>query len=340
MAQRNAAQSGGEWNPASAVYTPSEAITYGIQHVERQRDGKQRAVKFPIPVVDNYFAPLLGGQIMAIIAQSSNMKSGFMHFWERELAKQLLAEGRDEVVVHISVEETVEEQALLAIQQESGLDAGELAQGNFESYDKLIDAATTLMGVPIWRVGDSIARAEDMPQLHLSNIMLSLDAMKREFDKPITFAAIFLDYLQALPFDPDIAKMHGESQRRLQVRNDVYRCRQLAAVHNCPVIMGVQAKQNLSGRPYDGFDLPGMYDGEETASIAQRCDRIWSQWLVKTTKAPGDVVEFNNVDMPVDENLMFGRVCKQRGRLPAGRIYPLYVNYDTNTVSVMATPQS
>lgn len=327
-------QVGSDWDPSSAVYSPSEVSTYGVKHVEEMRDGKAKAVRFPISGIDSYFAPLLPGQVCGIIAQTSNMKSGFMHFWERQLARQLTGAGRKEVIVHISVEEGVEEQALLAMQQESGQDAAELMQGNVESWEDLRFAATRLMDIPIWRVGDSVARAEYMPQLHLSNIMRSLKAMKESFDEPVEIAAIFLDYIQALPFDPEIAKTPSAEQRRLQVRSDVYRCRQMAALYRCPCIIAIQAKQQLAGRPHDGFDLPGTYDGEETSSIAQRLDRVWSQWLVKTTKTPDDTVEFGGKEIKVSENLMFGRVCKQRGRLPAGRIFPLFVDYARNQIAM------
>ena len=96
-----------EWDPSSAIYSPTEVSTYGVQHIEQLRAGKTRAVRFPVSGVDGYFAPLLPGQVCGVIAQTSNLKSGFFHFWERELAHQLMREKRNEVIVHISVEEGV-----------------------------------------------------------------------------------------------------------------------------------------------------------------------------------------------------------------------------------------
>jgi RNase P/RNase MRP subunit p30 len=59
-------------------------------------------------------------------------------------------------------------------------------------------------------------------------------------------AAIFVDYLQALPIDPEIRQAMIKDQRRLQVRQDVYRLRQAAVQFDCPIILASQAKQNMT----------------------------------------------------------------------------------------------
>src|SRR3990172_2302508 len=110
-----------------------------------------------------------------------------------------------------------------------------------------------------------------------------------------------------------------EGQRRLQVRSDIYRLRQAAAYFNAPVIVAVQAKQHLEGAPSKKFYLPGVFDGEESSSIAQRCDRVISMWMPKMTHSLGEVIDYKNTEFTVRENLLWVKICKQRGRLPAGR---------------------
>jgi hypothetical protein len=278
---------------------------------------------------------------VAIIAQASNYKSGFLHFWERHLAQQLMDEERTgECIVHISVEECVEEQVLLELGAETGEDAGALSRGEVQDWSKLMQAAVKVGQIPIYRVGDSLARADDFPNLYLSNIIRSLKYLQAELtEKPLRFAAIFLDYLQALPIDPEVRTgVSQDKQRRLQVRSDIYRCRYMAAFFKCPVIIGVQAKQKLDGAAGMNMQLPGMYDGEESSSIAQRSDRVWTQWMPKQTHTVGDDIEHKGTSFLVEENLLWGKVAKQRGRLPAGRSWRLRIDFGRNRILPEPSP--
>jgi replicative DNA helicase len=141
--------------------------------------------------------------------------------------------------------------------------------------------------------------------------------------RPVKIAAVFVDYLQALPIE---ATTKLEEQRRLQVRRDVYRLRSMTTHLEAPVIVGVQAKQKLDGAnpPYL---IPGTYDGEETSSIAQRFDRILSLWLPKTTYSVGKKVEGYDDGRAVQEDSVWLKINKQRGGFPAGASYHLRVDY-------------
>lgn len=324
------------FDPASAIYTPAEVSTYAKQQIEWMRDNQHRAIKFFIPGIDQYFAPLLPGQVCAVIAQTSNYKSGFMHAWERSVADQLQRESRlDEVVVHVSVEESVEDQAFLLFSQETGEDAGDIARGQIQDWDRLHQAAIKIGTISIYRIGDSLARAEDFPKLHLSNMVKSIKHLQNELlGRKVKMAALFFDYLQAFPFDDDHKLTEKDNQRRLQVRSDIYRLRQAAAYFNAPVIVAVQAKQHLEGAPSKKFYLPGVFDGEESSSIAQRCDRVISLWMPKMTHSLGEVIDYKNVEFTVRENLLWVKICKQRGRLPAGRSWPCLIDFNLNRILV------
>jgi hypothetical protein len=325
------------FDPSTAIYTPAEVSTYAKDQIEWMHNNQHRAIQFFIPGISDYFAPLLPGQVCAVIAQTSNYKSGFLHAWERAVAEQLTREGRtDEVVVHVSVEESVEEQAFLLFSQEIGEDAGDIARGTVQDWGRLQQAAIRIGSIPIYRIGDSLARAEDFPKLHLSNMLKSIKYLQDNLlDRKLKIAALFFDYLQAFPFD-DEHKVMGDkdNQRRLQVRQDIYRLRYAAAYFNCPAIVAVQAKQHLDGAPSQNFYVPGQYDGEESASIAQRCDRIMSLWMPKQTHSLGTVVDYKNISFTVEENLLWLKVCKQRGRLPAGRSWPCRIDFNQNRILV------
>lgn len=321
------------FDPKTAIYTPPEWAGYALSAIKRTKTNAMRGLALPILEIRDYFAPVLPGQVCALIAQTSNYKSGFMHFWEREAALKLAAENRtDEAIVHVSVEECVEEQAFLYLARETGEDAGKLARGDIQDWTRLEEAATRIGNIPIYRIGDSIARADDLPELYLSNMIRSIQTLVKEWKvKP---AALFFDYLQAFPLDPEARQASLGDQRRLQVRQDIYRLRQAAAFFDCPVVVGVQAKQHLDGAPDANFQLPGIYDGEESSAIAQRADRILTMWMPKQTHAVGTKIRLpeKGLDFGVREELLFVKVAKQRGGLPAGKTWACEINFNKNYI--------
>ena len=324
-----------ELDPKTAVYTPPEVAVYGMDAINNARTHKTRGAKLAIAGIREYFAPALPGQVTVILAQTSNYKSGFMHFWERTLAEQLIEEERDdEAIIHVSVEECVEEQAFLYFARETGEDAGKLARGDVQDWSKLERASTIVATIPIYRIGDSLARAEDMPNLYLSNMVRSIQSLTsgEVTGNPIKPAALFFDYLQAFPFDPDVRRATMADQRRLQVREDFYRLRQAAAYFACPVVVGVQAKQHLEGPP-SPIQIPGLYDGNESADISQRADRMISLWMPKMSHTIGTWIDYKDVNFKVEENILWIKILKQRGGLPSGKSWKCRIDFLRNSIA-------
>lgn len=328
---------GKEFNPNRAVYTPAEVATYGKQAIEEVQRSQDRALKFFIPGIDQYFAPLLPGQVCGVIAQTSNYKTGFLYAWEEFAANQLEAEGRtDEIIIHVSVEETIEEQAYLLLGIETGEDAGDLAQGQVQDWSRLEQAAIKIGTIPIYRIGDSLVRADEFHNLYLSNLAKAIIYLRDEIlEGKKKIAAIFWDYLQAFPYDPEISTYgNKEAQRRLQVREDIYRLRRAHAILKCPGVLAIQAKQTLSDAPSKSMYIPGKYDGEESSAIGQRLQRIISLWMPKNNWPLGQKVDYGDLSYKVEENLLWLKVCKQQGRLPSGRSWPCRISFERNRILV------
>lgn len=319
-----------------AVHTPQEAAAAAVAAVERIEKLKVRGIDFPLANIASYFAPLLPGQLAIVLAQTSNYKSSFVRWWERHAAHQLMREERaDEVIIHVSTEELVEEQVLTELARESGERVGNLARGEVQDWSKLHAAAVKVGQVPIYRIGDSLARPEDVPDLYLSNMLRSIDSLLsgQVTGRKIQPALMVFDYLQAFPLDPEVRKSGMDQQRRLQVREDIYRLRQAAVRYNTPVLVLVQAKQQLQGAPAANFQMPGMYDGEESSSIAQRADRMLALWMPARTNLAGEIVKFKDQPFVVSDDLLMLRVLKQRGSLPAGRLWPLRIDHAQNELA-------
>ena len=320
------------FDPITAVYTPPEVASYGLAAIEKAKTHTRRGLRFPLEGVDDYFAPMFAPQMCAVIAQTSNNKSGFLHFWEHQAAKQLQDEGRvDEAIVHISVEEDIEEQAFLEFARVSGESANRMARGDVQDWNLLTSAALKVGAIPIYRIGESLARADDMPNLYMSNMIRAIKALVsgEVTGQPIKPAALFFDYLQAFPIDPEVRQAGMEGQRRLQVRQDTYRLRQAAAYFQCPVVVAVQAKQELNNNKGPLF-IPGVYDGEESSSIGQRADRIIQLWMPKMNHPVGKQLDLSGNAYYVADNGILVKVGKQRGGLPSGRMWPCLIDFDKN----------
>lgn len=329
-------------NLKNSVFTAADKSTIGTEYIQQMQAQKHRAMPLPLGNIgfNKYFADLMPGEICAVQAQTSNYKSGFMNWWEKQMAHYLASNGREnEVIIHVDTENSIESLAVQDIARSSGYSVAELSRGELDerAWGKVMKAAGQIAGIPVYSVANSLGH-DDMPDLYLSNIYRAIRAMVTDelLDNPVKPACIFVDYLQALPIDPEVKTGSDlKNQRRLQVRQDVYRLRQMANYFNCPVVVGVQAKQVLTGHGGPAMMIPGTYDGEETSSIAQRFDRIISLWLPKTTHTVGDMLTHKGMSYEVEEDLMWIKVNKQRGGLPAGRAWRYRVDYQTNNIEAI-----
>jgi hypothetical protein len=261
----------------------------------------------------------------------------FTDWWERETIKYLESKEQGGDVVHVSFEESMEAMAFTEYGRLLDVLPARLARGEYNNIKNLQIACTKIYNSRIWRIGESAERPdaellenpEEKPaDLTLSNVYRALNAMKTGAISDVTkIRLITVDYLQAIPIDPEVKKVALDAQRRLQVREDVYRLRKMTVKLEAPILVGVQAKQKLDGAnpPYM---IPGMYDGEETSSIAQRFDRMISMWMPKTTNPVGLPVYSNGEPVfTVRENQVFAKVNKQRGGLPSGRTFEMMIDF-------------
>jgi hypothetical protein len=334
------------FDPSRVIYTPQEVSDIGLKTaedihaaIEAGKTGNSviRGLSFPVPGISDYFAPLRPGEIAAIQGQPSNFKSTFIRLWERQAAIQLMHEGRTgESIVHISCEEGIEDIAIQEFAAEIGIGAEMIVRGEIMDWSQIQHAAIRVAGIPIYRIGDSLARA-DNADLYLSNMIRAVDHIRngKLTGSPEEIAALFIDYLQAFPIDPEIRKGGDFSQqRRLQVREDIFRLRKAAKYLHCPIIVAIQAKEELQGARGDLL-MPGLFDGQETSAIAQRFDRMVSMTMPKMNMPLGEELKVGGYRYDVTEDLLFVKVNKQRGPgLKSGRMWACRVEWNTMTVTI------
>lgn len=318
------------------VYGPHDSAMVGYEQAKRAAEHSQFGIRLDVegtdPAVGEYFAPLLPWEICAVQAQTSNGKTTFVNFWERQIVKQLREQKRDEIIIHVSLEESIEAMAFQDYGRILKQSPAAFARGEFTDWARMQWAMTEIDNIPIWRIGDSASRDEKAPELTLSNIYRSILELVegRVTGEPWKPATVIVDYLQVLPFDPEVKGNSVEDKRRLQVARDVERLRRMTTHLKCPVIVPLQAKQDLRGNN-PPMMIPGTYDGMETSAIATRFDRIISLWMPKTTHLIGSTVssqDNKSVNFQVKENQVFFKVNKQRGSLPAGMVWELKIDFD------------
>lgn len=317
------------------IYAPNEKSTLGYQQAQKAAEHSQFGIELDIkgtsPEIKDYFAPLLPWEICAVQAQTSNGKTYFTNWWERQIVKQLKKQKRDEIIIHVSLEESIEAMAFNDYGRILKQKPADFARGSYKDWDRMLWAKKEIDGIPVWSIGESANTPEDAPELTLSNIYRSIQELVggKITGEPWKPAVVIVDYLQALPIDPEVKTAQKQDQRRLQVMNDVFRLRKMTTALGCPIIVPLQAKQELSGNNLP-YMIPGTYDGMETSAIATRFDRILSLWMPKTTHIVGTraSVKDGSVYVDVKEDQAFLKVNKQRGSLPAGMVWELKIDYN------------
>jgi len=308
---------------AKRVFTPNEVAEAGYKEAERIQNATSTGVNAPtVPGngFGEYFARMMPWEITAVVGQTHNGKTLFTDWWEHAVCEQLNQEDRkDEVVVHVSLEESLEAMSFQQYSRHSGVPVSDIASGNVDlallraTWNKIKD-------INIFRVADSVHTPYEAPPLTLSNIYRTLRELKvgNVTGNPVTIASIFVDYLQALPLDEEVKNSGERNKRRLQVRQDVFRLREMTVHLGAPIIVNVQAKQDLSNARAPYF-IPDISDGSETSAIGERFDRVLGIWMPKVKHYHvGDVVDKLG---SVAEEDFYIRVNKQRGGFPSGKIF-------------------
>jgi hypothetical protein len=313
-------------NLSGIIHNPATVAVIGLDFVKALEATRDRLVPMGLPGMGGYFGPLLPGDLVSVIAKSHNGKSLFLRDWAHRLGNYLEARGRDELIVWVDTETPVDHLALGQLATAANTGVPQIVYEGAYDLGALLTAAKSVGRGRIVYIATKLG--EDDQEVTLTNIMNALRLMTTgAWDgKKHKLAAIFVDYLQALPFDPAVKRQRDmDSQRRIQVSNDVNTCRRMGATFNCPVILAVQAKQDdewalktrTSKEEYakgiqGNISVAGFWAGQETGNIGQRSDRIIGLGMPKTEHPIGTRLLYKDQYIDVTDGLMVVQVHKQR----------------------------
>lgn len=304
--------------PADIVYTPAEVSRLTLEAVETRERTKEVGIRLGISVVDDVFLPMRPGELITVLALSSNFKTGLMQHVARKTAAQLDPEG-NECVIYVTWEVAVEELGMIDLANATQLDISDLAQGKIKDWDSLKRAAIKRGTQPIYVIGHSIARRKSRPVLTMTNIARAVAYLEDALNLRPRLS--ILDYLQRM--EPE-----GDGEPRLLHSRNVDRAKNMALATGAPVLLGCQAKQEVMDRR---VKLPRINDGMETSNVMHSSDKIISLWRPVVTDGQGASFEMGGKQMSASEELLIMGLSKQRfGKV--GDWWPLRVDFAKNEI--------
>lgn len=317
-------------NPQDITYSPAEVGNLVVKTISERKARPGAGIRMGIPSVDKMLLPLRPGDLVTITGRPSNYKSGLMSYWARKVARELTEsdDGENKIVVYITWEMAIEELGLYDLAASTGLSAAELSQGRCSDieFDNLQEAAMKRAMSPLWLIGHSIERRKKRTRLTMSNVARALTWLDDELG--LQPAIVFLDYLQQMA--PERIMDNGETSRRMDVFENVARCKDMAIALGCPVVLGVQAGRQVDDRDWK---LPGMQDQMESSNIEHTADKMLSVWYPKMTEKKGDFLPRDDHLMVTDNLLIIGLIKQRMG--PSGGWIPLYVDPARNEIHDM-----
>jgi replicative DNA helicase len=297
------------------VFSPQQASTLAVQTVEGRRE-HGAGLPTGIPGLDEVMLPMKRGDLVVVEAYTSNGKSMLMSAIANNMAPKL---ERDEVVVYVSWEQSVEEQTLLDISRTSTIPSGVLYKGALTDmqWSAMMKAALARAAQPIWLVGHSDAAEKRRPRLTMTDVAKALAYIVDTQGRKIKL--LVLDYLQRINRD-DVRS----TDARVGFMDIVDRTKDAALAFGCPVLLGCQAGRDTQS---GSWKMPGIRDGQETSNIEQSADKFLALWYPKTSEPIGSALQLEGSgrQATVTDHLMFVKLWKQKFG-PAPKLLPLYVD--------------
>ena len=310
-------------NPEQVVFSPQQASVLAVKSVEARRDAKSAGLKTGIKDLDFDLLPMRGGELISVIAFTSNYKTGLMAYIAKQACEQI-DPASGEVILYLSWEQSVEEQTLLDISFTSMIEASRLYKGDLTDaqWQSMLKASVERATKPMWLIGHSESSGSRRPRLSMTDVGMALayvvDTQQR---KP---KLIVLDYLQRINRDDS-----RSSDLRVSTMEVVDRAKDMALAFGCPVILGTQAGRQILERRWK---MPTLADSLESSNLEQSSDKIIGLWYPKTSEPLNSEIRYSPTSVyTVTGNLLLMSILKQKyGKAPT--LLALHVQPEVNKI--------
>jgi hypothetical protein len=322
----------GKINPQAFVFDMPKGMAAVRDNQTFMAENAHLALQFPIPELRWYFHPSYPGKQTTIQAQSHHGKTNFIDYWAHQAAQELAESGRKGIIIKINTEDSVEMQISAELAKGGAGTVDDLQTGIIRNPEQYIKVETAVGSLPIVFIGESMGMDDgNAAELYMSNIARLIDFSRKEyFAEEMPIAGIFLDYIHAMPYDPEIkARTNIEATRRTQIMEDENRIRRAAKYFSCPVIVNAQSKQDEAlSTNGQMMKIPGFWDIQETSYISQHTDFLYSLWFPKMHYPVGSTQSHRDLpwSLKVKDNQMWVKVVKHKGYKNVGQSFPILLD--------------
>jgi len=281
------------------VHSPAELAAEHVAWAKHLKDAP--GIPFGIPAVDAKVIPFHPGDMVVFVARPGHGKTSFLAYLARAEAKRIQARGTadTEAVVYVTWEQVTEEiNAVLDVSD--CYTVSDLAWGRV-NLDAIERQAMQRAGLPIWVIGDSLARTNaKSPRMYPDTVFNAIESMAEDYGVRPTLMCF--DYIQLIPIP-------AQADRMKQVTEAAHRCKELAKRVGCPAAVAVQARREVDSRVNK---TPGLWDAQWASSIEQTADKYFGLWRPWLTESREGAVDIDGQQIPVSEGLLIMSMQKQR----------------------------
>lgn len=256
---------------SSLLFTPEEIGNQTAAYLEQRRDNAKFALRLGLDSLDKPDAkgrlilPMLPGEIMGVLARPGNGKTSWMVRWARHRAKMLRETGiTDRAVVYVTLEQSIEELNAFNLAADRRISITNMAMGEItpDEWKDCLREGIQRRFMPLWNIGYSSMTDKKQIRLDADALRGSLELI-RDVHK-LKIDAVFVDYLQRIPYDRAESKTVGVSDNLDAIKT-------IALSQKFPGIIGIQARREVD----DSDDkVPTIDDGQWTSNIEQSCDKL------------------------------------------------------------------
>lgn len=313
---------------STILFTPEDVGVLGTRFLQARRENKGIGVPVGLKSIDDVFYPLMGTEIMFVIARPGNGKTSFMMRWARSRAAFLREKGlEDRIVMYITLEQTIEELNAFNVAADERLSITSMARGEITDAEwaRALKSGIKRRFSPLWNVGYSAVREEKQPRLTVESISAALELVKTKYGK--TLDVVFVDYLQRLPIN------NRAESKTVGISDNVDALKDIALnIAKCPLVVGVQARREVD---QINPPIPQMDDGQWTSNIEQTGDRVISLVRPINYVQVGEQFGTVRVDSP---NELIVTILKQKLG-PANMVRRVYFDPEYNKLEDLETRQ-
>lgn len=282
------------------VYPPERAVDTTLAYVEEQLLNPVTGVKAIIPGMAGKLDTWKAGDLVGVLAYTSNGKTSFVNYIINQLAMHLRnlmqKDEHNHIIVQFSWEQPIEQMIGVDLSRVTGVSVSDILYGrvNDNQLKQMKEKGQFRKELPIWLVGHSIHDSRTRPRLAMDDVNIILTWIENECGMKIDL--IVLDYLQRIRY-------YGSDRVEGMIRNcDDARTMAL----RCPVLLLSQAKRECFERTWA---MPRLDDSQWSSNFEQSCTHIHALWRPFQNRL--STIKVNGQSYNVSEDMLLHEILKQ-----------------------------